>query len=117
MKFKIDENLPVEAAESLRQMGYEATTVLEQRLGGGADAHIASVCQQEGRALVTLDTDFADIRSYPPGEYPGLIVLRLKRQDKLHVLEIIARLKEALSSEALEGYLWIVEEGRVRIRG
>jgi predicted nuclease of predicted toxin-antitoxin system len=41
MKFKIDENLPVEAAESLRQMGYEATTVLEQGLGGGADAHIA----------------------------------------------------------------------------
>jgi predicted nuclease of predicted toxin-antitoxin system len=41
MKFKIDENLPVEVAESLRQMGYEATTVLEQGLGGGADAHIA----------------------------------------------------------------------------
>jgi predicted nuclease of predicted toxin-antitoxin system len=41
MKFKIDENLPVEAAESLRQMGYEATTVLEQGLGGGADARIA----------------------------------------------------------------------------
>jgi predicted nuclease of predicted toxin-antitoxin system len=117
MKFKIDENLPVEAAESLHQMGYEAATVLEQGLGGGADARIASVCQQEGRALVTLDTDFADIRSYPPGEYPGLIVLRLKRQDKLHVLEIIGRLKETLLSEALEGYLWIVEEGRVRIRG
>jgi uncharacterized DUF497 family protein len=32
MKFKIDENLPVEAAESLRQMGYEATMVLEQGL-------------------------------------------------------------------------------------
>ena len=34
MKFKIDENLPVEIAELLRQKGYEATTVMEQSLGG-----------------------------------------------------------------------------------
>lgn len=66
MMFKIDENLPVEAAEILRQAGYDASTVVEQRLGGKPDSDIASVCQQEGRALITLDTDFGDIRAYPP---------------------------------------------------
>lgn len=66
MQFKVDENLPLEVAELLRQAGYAAATVFEQQLGGEADADIASVCQQEGRALVTLDTDFADIRAYPP---------------------------------------------------
>jgi predicted nuclease of predicted toxin-antitoxin system len=30
MKFKIDENLPVEVAEVLRQAGYEAATVHDQ---------------------------------------------------------------------------------------
>ena len=34
MRFKIDENLPVEAAELLRQAGHDAVTVLEQHLGG-----------------------------------------------------------------------------------
>ncbi|HLP44906.1 MAG TPA: DUF5615 family PIN-like protein [Candidatus Kapabacteria bacterium] len=29
MKFKIDENLPVEIAVLLRQKGYDATTVIE----------------------------------------------------------------------------------------
>jgi predicted nuclease of predicted toxin-antitoxin system len=117
MKFKIDENLPVEGAELLRQAGYDATTVGEQHLEGENDVHIASVCQQEERALVTLDTDFADIRAYPPEEYSGLVVLRLKRQDKPLVLEIMVRLVPVFAREPLEHHLWIVEEKRIRIRG
>ncbi len=89
MKFKVDENLPVDVAELLREAGYDAATVLEQHLSGAVDSAVASVCRQEGRTLVTLDLDFADIRSYPPAQYPGLIVLRLKQQDKPHILEVL----------------------------
>jgi predicted nuclease of predicted toxin-antitoxin system len=115
--FKIDENLPVEVAELLQQSGHEAATVAEQHLSGGADADIAAVCQREGLALVTLDLDFADIRTYPPEQFSGLIVFRLKRQDKPHVLKVARRLVQALSNDPLQGRLWIVEEGRIRIRG
>ena len=99
----------------LRQAGHDAITVLEQHLGGSADPDIASVCQREGRALVTLDSDFADIRLYPPREFPGLVVLRPRWQDKLHVLQILRRLTLVFSSEALEHRLWIVEEERIRL--
>ena len=117
MEFKVDENLPVEVADFLRQVGYDAATVVEQHLEGRPDSDIASVCQKEGRILVTLDTDFADIRAYPPAQFPGLIVLRLREQDKPHVLEVIGHLIPLLSSEPLERLLWIVEETRLRIRG
>jgi predicted nuclease of predicted toxin-antitoxin system len=117
MKFKIDENLPVEVAEVLRQAGYEAATVHDQNLAGEIDRTIALVCQSEQRALITLDTDFADIRTYPPGQYAGLVVLRLKQQDKRSVLTVIARLVKALTTEELERYLWIVDEKRIRVRG
>ncbi len=117
MKFKIDENLPVEVAKLLREAGYDAVTAVEQQLGGSMDLRIAKVCQDEGRALVTLDTDFADLRVYPPKEYPGLIVLRLRWQDKPHVLEVLGRAIAAFEGEALEGHLWVVEEDRIRIRG
>jgi hypothetical protein len=31
MRFKVDDNLPIEVAEALRQEGHDAATVLEQR--------------------------------------------------------------------------------------
>jgi len=117
MKFKVDENLPVEAAEALRRAGHDAATVLEQEYGGSVDAQLAALCQQESRILVTLDMDFADIRAYPPTEFPGLIVLRLRQQDKPHVLDVLAHLIQLLGQEPLDRHLWIVEENRVRIRG
>lgn len=96
--------------------GYEASTVLEQKLGGEHDQNIAAICRRESRIVVTLDTDFGDIRAYPPSSYPGIIVLRLKRQDKVHVIEVFERLIPLIEREDLAGNLWIVEEGRVRIR-
>ncbi len=117
MKFKIDENLPIEVAQLLRDAGHDVYSVHEQGLVGAKDQVIARVCQNEHRALVTLDTHFADIRSYPPGEFPGLIVMRLARQDKPHVLQVMSRVLKLLTTEALEGKLWIVEENRVRLRG
>jgi predicted nuclease of predicted toxin-antitoxin system len=59
MKFKLDENLPLAAAD---------------------------VCPDEERILVTLDLDFDDIRVYSPKSYSGIIVLRLQRQDAGNVL-------------------------------
>ncbi len=117
MKFKTDENLPTEAADLLRAAGHEAVTVGEQRLSGSVDTTIGSVCQREGRVLVTLDLDFADIQAYPPDRYPGFVVLRLTRQDKARVLRVIARIIRLLTSEAVTGRLWIVEEHQVRIHG
>ncbi|MEN1680806.1 MAG: DUF5615 family PIN-like protein [Planctomycetota bacterium] len=114
---KIDENLPVEVAELLRAEGHDAATVLEQQLGGEPDPRISAVCLSEGRALVTLDLDFADIRTYPPADYSGLIVLRLNRQDKLSVLPVVEKLIPHLEQEELIGKLWIVDEASIRIRG
>lgn len=116
MKFKIDENLPIEVAELLKQANYDAITVLEQDLGGRADPHIVSVCQREKRILITLDTDFANIRFYPPAQYPGFVVLRLKHQDKPYILKVLTQLIQLFPGERIEGHLWIVEDNRIRIR-
>ena len=77
MRFKLDENLPVEFASLFRRSGRDAVTVLDQGLGGARDPELASVCSEEGRVLVTFDTDFSDIRTYPPKASSGIIVLRL----------------------------------------
>ena len=116
MKFKVDENLPIEVAELLKQAGHDALTVHDEELVGSSDSTIASICQSEKRALISFDTDFADIGAYPPKDYFGMIVLRLKKQDKHHVINILNRLIEIIPTEKLERQLWIVSENRIRTR-
>lgn len=91
MKFKLDENLPAEAAQYLSEVGFDAMSVLDQGLGGAADARLARICKEEDRVLLTFDLDFANTRSYPPGEHAGLIVFRLPTQERRSFLDVLAR--------------------------
>jgi predicted nuclease of predicted toxin-antitoxin system len=116
LKFKVDENMPVEVAALLAQAGHDALTVADQQLGGHSDPDVADVCQRESRVIVTLDLDFANIRTYPPADYAGIVVLRLARLDKRRVLSAVQRLLPTLDQEPLAGKLWIVDETTVRIR-
>ena len=116
MRFKLDENLPVELAHLFRDFDHDAVTVLDQGLGGAKDFQLASICKGERRAIVTLDKDFSDIRSYPPSEYAGLVVFRLQTQGRDHLLRIGRRFLRATRDKVLDGQLWIVEESRIRVR-
>ncbi|MCH8969045.1 MAG: DUF5615 family PIN-like protein [Planctomycetes bacterium] len=117
MRFKIDENLPVEVALRLRTAGHDATTVTEQDMVGDPDATLSVACQREQRALITLDLDFADIRNYPPEQHSGFIVMRVSGRGKRHIMEVFERVVPLLETEVLAKQLWVVDEQSVRIRG
>lgn len=116
MKFKVDENLPDELSDLLSDAGWDSVTVVAQQMGGEKDPEVARICGQEERVLVTFDRGFSNIRAYPPGEGPGMIVFRLKSQDKGHVLTVSRRVIVALKERGIRNELWIVHENRIRIR-
>jgi predicted nuclease of predicted toxin-antitoxin system len=117
MRAKLDENVPIEAAELLRAADWECDTVYDEGLAGGDDPEIAAACQAGARVLFTLDLDFADIRAYPPSEYVGIVVLRPVEPSRRQALELVSRVLPVLSAEWTRHRLWIVEPGRVRVRG
>ena len=117
MRFKVDENLHSEVATALTDRGHDAATVHLQRMTGADDRILADHCRLEGRALVTLDLDFADIRSYPPAETPGIIVFRLRDQSRPRVRRLLSRVLDLLDHQPLAAKLWIVSERGVRVRG
>jgi predicted nuclease of predicted toxin-antitoxin system len=80
VRFKLDQNLPIEAASLLSSAGHDVMTVYQQELAGAPDPEIVAVCRAEKRVLITADLDLSDIREYPPEHSPGLIVLRLSTQ-------------------------------------
>jgi predicted nuclease of predicted toxin-antitoxin system len=116
VSFKLDENLPASAVTALRGAGFDTSSVLLQGLGGSKDPHVAAVCREERRILVTLDLDFADIRTYPPGSGPGVVILRPARQSIQDILDLIAVFVDAITREPVDGALWIVERERIRVR-
>ncbi len=62
------------------------------------------------------EIDFANVRAYPPGEHAGIIVPRVKRQDKTTVLAYVRRLAVALGRRNPTGEVWIVDGNRIRFR-
>jgi predicted nuclease of predicted toxin-antitoxin system len=117
MQFKIDENLPIEIVDLLISVSYDAKTVNDQQLQGTKDSILIDVCRSEHRVLITLDTDFSDIRAYPPEEFTGIIVLRVRSQAKNHIIKVFRSIMPLIGREPLIQHLWIVEETKVRIRG
>lgn len=116
MRGKVDENMPIEAADVLRAAGWECDTVFDEALGGAGDPDIAARCQAERRVLFTLDMDFADIRTYPPSAYVGIVVFRPVKPSRASVLALVQHVIPVLTADWSEHRLWIVETGRVRIR-
>jgi predicted nuclease of predicted toxin-antitoxin system len=58
-------------------LGHDAEDVRDVGLRGAPDSEIAAYAQANKLCLVTADGGFANIRSYSPREYAGLIVLDL----------------------------------------
>jgi len=116
MKFKLDENMPTSAGTLLRQRGHDAHTVFDELLNGEADEKIVDSCRKERRILITLDTDFSDIRAYPPKDYTGIVLLRPHRQSEPQIIRMLETVLPVFQTEPIHGFLWIVEPSGIRIR-
>jgi predicted nuclease of predicted toxin-antitoxin system len=116
VKLKLDENLGELGRRALEAAGHEVCTVPMQRLQAATDPELLARCVADGRALVTLDLDFANPLTYPPAHHAGVAVLRLPgKATRADLDNAIATLIGALRAESLTGKLWIVEVGRVRV--
>ena len=114
MKLKLDEHLPADVAD-VSGPEHDVHSVSAEGLNGASDQRLLDACQAEGRALVTLDTDFANILVYPPEHHAGLIVLRPSVQTYAAMKEAAGRVRQLLRSESVTNRLWIVEDRRIRV--
>lgn len=116
MKFKLDENLGTRTQQLFRTAGHEVVTVREEGLQGCADRDLYEACCVEGRCLVTLDLDFADVTRFDPSRAQGIVVIRVPRNPSLEMLErMVSQFLQMISRARLEKQLWIVEVGRIRV--
>ena len=117
MKIKVDENIGKSAIELLHRYGHDVMTVRDQGLGGASDDRVFQACVAERRALVTLDHDFGHALRFPPAQSAGIVILELgHRTTRGAIDERIRAFLNLTRSRSVNGELWIVEPGRVRVR-
>lgn len=118
MRFLVDADLPRATAALLDSYGHEAVDVRDIGLRSAKDSEIATYARQQGLCLLTGDVDFSDIRTYPPQQYPGLVVLKIPRNATARY--ILSLLEGFLQQDHIiamvHGKLAVVEPGRVRLR-
>jgi predicted nuclease of predicted toxin-antitoxin system len=116
MRVKLDENLGEIGKGVLTTAGHSVSTVTEQGLSGTSDDNLYEACRAEERVLVTLDRDFGEVLRFPPANTPGIVILNCRgRASPAFIHALIEDLVALLKLEPLDGRLWIVEAGRVRI--
>ena len=116
MKVKLDENLGLSHVSLLKESGYEVDRVTDEGLSGSSDLEVWQKVCSEGRFFITLDIDFSDIRKFPPGSHPGILLLRPKSKGKLAVERVLMRVIKDHPLESLAGLLTVANEKHTRIR-
>jgi predicted nuclease of predicted toxin-antitoxin system len=116
LRIKLDENLPVLAADVLRQMGHDVDTVNDERLSGADDPRVIAAVTADDRALLTLDKGLADVRAYPPANHAGILLLRPKTSGPNTVMQFVKDHLGSLANIDPRGRLIVISEAGMRLR-
>jgi predicted nuclease of predicted toxin-antitoxin system len=116
VKIKLDENLSRHLKDPLLGLGHNVSTTLEEGLLGKDDVELGAAAKTEARMVFTLDLDFADLRKFPPGSHPGVILFRPRSMGPLAVNQFVLKFAQQTELSDLARCLAIVEPHRVRVR-
>lgn len=116
MKLKLDENLSIHLKPPVAALGHDVTTAADEDLLGKADEVVTAEAFREGRMLLTLDVGIADLRRFPPGTHPGIIVFRPRTLGAAGASEFVLAFLRTVSLDECSGCIVVVDPERVRIR-
>ncbi len=79
MKILVDEDVPFQTVQTLREIGYDVHDMRGKPDEGMKDALLWDIAQSEGRLLITTDKGFAGHRGDTPY---GILVVRLRQPNR-----------------------------------
>lgn len=116
MKLKLDENLSRHLKPVLTALRHDVTTAADEGLLSKPDSAVSAAAKAEARILLTLDLEFGDLRKFPPGSHPGVILFRPRSFGPLAVNLFVEEFVRGTDLKLLSGCVVVVEPSRVRVR-
>lgn len=119
LRFFTDHCVSNTIMQTLREAGHEVVRLRDQLPVASPDTEVIAKAQQLDAILLSLNGDFADIVTYPPRDYQGIIALQVRNHPEI-IPQIMNRLQNYSSSHAdpeyYRGKLLLVEAHRIRVR-
>lgn len=120
LRFFADHCVSNSIIETLRDAGHEVLRLKDHIPIDSPDSVVILKAQELDAILISLNGDFADIVTYPPEKYRGIIALQIRNHPEI-IPQIMGKLNDFLSSHSDVKYyaskLLLVEAHRIRIRG
>lgn len=117
MKLLVDAALSPLVSDQLAALGHEAIYVRRRGMSSAPDPQVLSLAEEEGRIIVSADTDFGSLLALRNAKHPSFILLRkasgLRPQQ---LARIVSRVIEDYAEELASGAVVTVTDRTVRIR-
>jgi len=117
LRFLVDNALSPAVAEGLRQAGHDAAHVRDYGMAAADDEEIFDRAAEEGRILISADTDFGTILALRKTPKPSVILFRMSahRHPDYQIRLLLANLTD-FSVDLERGCIAVFEDSRIRLR-
>jgi predicted nuclease of predicted toxin-antitoxin system len=112
----LDVGLPRRAAADLRTIGWDVVHAGELGLSSAPDADLLALAAEQGRAVVTLDSDFSRLAALGDIVAPSLIHIRLDKVDRDVAVRLLSSIIPTLLDDLRLGCIASVTVTGVRVR-
>lgn len=119
LRFLADHCISNSIIQSLREARHEVVRLKDVLPVESPDALVIAKAQEISAILLSLNGDFADIVTYPPKKYRGIVALQMRNHAEAlpHLMgRLTAYLAAYSAMEHYRGKLFVVELDRIRVR-
>jgi predicted nuclease of predicted toxin-antitoxin system len=115
LRLLIDENIPYKLAEKLLRTYPKSIYVLTTPLRGRPDKDLLEYAEKNNLIIITFDTDFADILTFPL-KNTSRIILRINNVKFSELENIVIHSLKILERKDLKSSVVIISKNKIRIK-